>query len=244
LADEGTPRGTSVAANHRRYRAMDACLAAAPRAIHTSFFAAAACVTHPLGGLGVLDGALGRWVFGADESALLRFVHGALAGMNHGWFVRLRAGAEVPGCDGLRGRELDHALVELEQARFTSALDDWCANDDARRVRLLAGINEVLRGNLLRTPLIEPRLRAALATARVHCAFDLGDELQRCSIGHALVDLIRADRPERGGQARRLDTSPAWAARPTRGGSEGLLVRLRAARWARDRRGPDRAVQA
>lgn len=188
-------RGGGISANHRRYVRMDAQLHAAPRAIRTHFFAAAACVTHPSGGLGILDCLLGRWLFSAEQRALLCFVHHALADLNAGWHARLLHGVEVQGCEGRRGRDLDHALVDREQAMFTRAAGVFLNADPLRRVRVLDGINATLRGNpLLRGPLVEARLRAALAAARGRCPLDLADEAQRRSVGHALVDLVRAGR--------------------------------------------------
>jgi hypothetical protein len=164
----------AICTNHGRYLAMDACLLASPGAIRCRFFAAAAWVTHPRGGLGVLDGLLGRMVFTAEESAFLRHVHTVLAQMNRHWFARLRLGVEIPGCEGLRGRALDHALVDLEQRRFTWAMHDYFKAAPESQSRAMAGINAALRRNpVLRSPLLVAPLRA---------------------IGHALVDSIRESR--------------------------------------------------
>jgi hypothetical protein len=187
--------GGAIGANHRRYLEMDAQLRQTPCAIRTHFFAAAACVTHPSGGLGILDGAIGRWLFTAEQRAFLRFVHHSLAAMNRDWHARLLRGVEVAGCEGRRGRDLDHALVDLEQAMFTRATGAFFGADDARRMRVVDGLSANLRLNpLLRCPLLETRLRAALAAARARCRFDLADEATRRSVGHALVDQVRADR--------------------------------------------------
>ena len=75
--------------------------------------------------LGVLDRAFGSLLFNAEEVAFLRHVHGALALLNQRWFGRLRLGLDVPGCEGLHGRALDHALVGLEQSAFTRAMRDY-----------------------------------------------------------------------------------------------------------------------
>lgn len=193
-ADITRPDG-AICTNHDRYLAMDACLLASPGSIRCRFFAAAACVTHPRGGLGVLDGVLGRLVFTAEESAFLRHVHTILAQMNQRWFARLRLGVEIPGCEGLRGRALDHALVDLEQRRFTRAMHDYFKAAPGRQSRAMAGINAVLRRNpLLRSPLLAAPLRRALAVARTRRCIDLGDEAHRRAIGHALVDSIRESR--------------------------------------------------
>jgi hypothetical protein len=183
------PRG--ICANHRLYTAMDAALNTDGRRIHCRFFAAAACVTHPRGGLGVLDGPLGSLVFSAEGTAFLHHVHGVLAQLNRGWFERLRRGAEVPTCEGLSGRDLDHALVGLEQRVFTRAMRDYFRHDFPRQARVMGGINLALHTNpLLRSPLLQRPLRAALATVRSRQGIDLADEGQRRAIGQALVDQI------------------------------------------------------
>ena len=183
-----------ICANHRRYMAMDVELETSATSIRCRFFAAAACVTHPRGGLGVLDRASGGLLFNAGEVAFLRHVHGALALLNQRWFERLRIGLEVPGCEGLRGRALDHALVGLEQSAFTRAMCDHFSYEAARQARVIGGINLALNENpILRSPLLQPPLRAALAAARRHSGIDLADEPQRRAIGQALVDHIAAD---------------------------------------------------
>jgi hypothetical protein len=187
----GAGPDAAICANHRRYVAMDASLQASPRAISCRFFAAAACVTHPTGGLGVLDSPWARLVFAPDESSFLHHVHGSLVRMNWSWFERLRLGMEVTGCEGLRNRALDHALVQLEQACFTQAMHDHFGADVERQARVMAGINAALHRNpLLRSPLLVRPLREALAAARARHCIDLGDEAQRRFIGEALVDSI------------------------------------------------------
>ena len=208
------PKAT-ICANHCRYLAMDACLGASSQAIQCRFFAAAACVTHPTGGLGVLDGAWRRLVFTGEESSFLHHVHAVLARVNWDWFARLWHGLEVAGCEGLRNGALDHALVDLEQACFTRAMRDYFKDDAERQARLMAGINAALQRNpLLRSPLLVGPLREALSAVRAVRGIDLGDEVQRRAIGHALVDSLAAcsrarSRPGYPASARHR----AWAVR-------------------------------
>ncbi len=183
-----------ICANHRRYMAMDVELNTSAASIRCRFFAAAACVTHPRGGLGVLDLAFGGLLFNAEEVAFLRHVHGVLALLNQRWFGRLRIGLEVPGCEGLRGRALDHALVGLEQSAFTRAMRDYFSCEAARQARVMGGINLALNDDpLLRSPLLQLPLRAALASTRRQSGIDLADEPQRRAIGQLLVDHIAAE---------------------------------------------------
>ncbi len=182
-----------IQANHRCYAAMHAELHASLRGIRCNFFAAAACVTHPRGGLGVLDGAWAPAVIDPQGAAFLRHVHGVLAALNRGWFERLLAGVEVEGCAGLRGRGLDHALVALEQSAFSRVMQAYFGEDAARQARVMGGINLALRNPLLRIPLMPRSLRVALRVARRGRQLDLCDEAQRCAIGQMLVDIIAAE---------------------------------------------------
>ena len=61
-----------ICENHRRYMAMDVEINTSAASIRCRFFAAAACVTHPRGGLGILDLAFGDVLFNAEEVAFLR----------------------------------------------------------------------------------------------------------------------------------------------------------------------------
>jgi hypothetical protein len=189
----------TIASNHARYAAMDRCLQRAGGAIRSDWFAAAACVTHPRRGLGVLDRGCGVLVASAEEAGFLRHVHHALARMNVAWFERLVAGREIPGCEGLRGAALDHALVGLEQRAFTRHAQAWFLARPARRAPVMARLNERLcRSRLFRRPLVEPRLGRALEQAAMLAGpLDLDDEAHRCAVGRALVDLIRAERTGR-----------------------------------------------
>jgi hypothetical protein len=188
--------GTTIPANHARYAAMDRLLHRTAGAIPCHWFAAAACVTHPRRGLGVLDHWCGRLVASAEEARFLRHVHHALARMNASWFERLAAGREIPSCEGLRGAALDHALVGLEQRAFTRHAQAWFLAHPARREPVIGRLNDRLRrSRLFRRPLVEPRLGQALERAAA-CAWplDLDDEGHRCAVGRALVDVIRAER--------------------------------------------------
>ncbi|MBW8756982.1 MAG: hypothetical protein JF586_05150 [Burkholderiales bacterium] len=92
------PLPTTVAANHRRYVAMDRALDATPGAIRSHRFAAAACVTPPWRGLGTLDGPLGRLAFSAAQAAFLRFAHHGLFACNEAWLEQLRRGTTPAPC--------------------------------------------------------------------------------------------------------------------------------------------------
>jgi hypothetical protein len=190
--------GPTIPANHARYAAMDRALHGTPGAIPCHWFAAAACVTHPRRGLGVLDHWCGRLVASAEEARFLRHVHHALARMNASWFERLLAGREVPACEGLRGAALDHALVRLEQRAFTRHAQAWFLAHPARRGPVIDRLNDRLRrSRLFRRPLVEPRLGRALERAAARAwPLDLDDEAHRCAVGQALVDVIRAERAD------------------------------------------------
>lgn len=193
--DGRTPTTRSICANHRRYAAMDRMLADTPGAVASHWFAAAACVTHPRRGLGTLDGPLGRLVFLPAQADFLRFVHLGLFANNLSWFEQLRRGATPAGFEGLRGRSLDHALVDAEQHKFSQLVQQYFHGDAQRIDSFMRALNERFRQSLvLRSRLLPSALCEALQRLRAESAIDMASEAQRRCIGHHLVDRIRADR--------------------------------------------------
>lgn len=194
LGEQALPTG-SICANHRRYDAMDRLLARTPGAVASHWFAAAACVTHPRRGLGTLDGPLGRLVFQPAQTAFLRFVHQGLFADNLSWFDQLRGGATPAGFEGLRGRALDHALVDAEQRKFSHLVQQYFHADTQRIDTFMGELSQRFRQSLvLRSRLLPPALREALQQLRAQSAIDMASEAQRRCIGHHLVDRIRAER--------------------------------------------------
>jgi hypothetical protein len=195
LIDAKTAPTESICANHRRYAAMDRVLAHTSGAVASRWFAAAACVTHPRRGLGTLDGPLGRLAFQPAQAAFLRFVHLGLFANNLVWFDQLRRGATPRGFEGLRGRTLDHALVDAEQRKFSQLVQQYFHGDSPLIERFMRALNERFRQSLvLRSRLLPPALREALQRLRAESAIDMASEAQRRCIGHHLVDRIREAR--------------------------------------------------
>lgn len=174
---------------------MDRALARTPGAVASHWFAAAACVTHPRRGLGTLDGPLGRLAFPAAQASFLRFVHGGLFAHNLAWFEPLRRGEPPAGFEGLRGRALDHALVDAEQRKFSQLVQQYFHDDADRIDPFMHALSLRFRASLvLRSRLLEPALHEALRRLRAGTAIDMACEAQRQCIGHHLVDRIRAER--------------------------------------------------
>jgi hypothetical protein len=185
----------SICANHRRYAAMDRVLVSTPGAVDSHWFAAAACVTHPRRGLGTVDGPLARLVFQPAQAAFLRFVHLGLFANNLLWFQQLRRGVAPPGFEGLRGRALDHALVDAEQREFSQLVQQYFHGDALRIDSFMGELSERFRQSLiLRSRLLPSALREALQRLRAESAIDMASEAQRRCIGHHLVDRIRLER--------------------------------------------------
>jgi len=195
LIHAATSSTASICANHRRYAAMDRVLARTPGAVASHWFAAAACVTHPRRGLGTLDGPLGRLVFQPAQAAFLRFVHLGLFANNLAWFEQLCHGATPAGFEGLRGRALDHALVDAEQRKFSQLVQQYFHGDAEQIDRSMRELSKRFRQSLvLRSGLLPSALGQALQRLRAESAIDMASEAQRRCIGHHLVDRIRAER--------------------------------------------------
>ena len=174
---------------------MDRALARTPGAVPSHWFAAAACVTHPRRGLGTLDGPLGRLAFSAAQAAFLRFVHLGLFAHNLAWFEQLRRGATPAGFEALRGRALDHALVDAEQRKFSQLVQQYFQGDAGRIEAFMRELSACFRESVvLRSRLLAPALHEALRRSRAEAAIDMASEAQRQCIGHHLVDRIRAER--------------------------------------------------
>ncbi len=192
-----------IALNHRRYVAMDQCLEREPGAIRSVWFAAAACVTHPVRGLGALDSLLGRLAFSRSQSAFLSFVHVELFALNTRWFDRLQQGRAPIGLEGVDGIELDHAMVDLEQLEFTRAARRCFGGDDTRLATMMTGLNERFRCSLvLRSRVLAHPLPDALRSLRCRTAFDLASETDRRHIGHYIIDRIHRERRDFGYTSR------------------------------------------
>lgn len=192
---------------------MDRALAHTPGAVGSHWFAAAACVTHPRRGLGALDGALGRLAFSTAQAALLRFVHLGLFAHNAAWFEQLHRGITPAGFEGLRGRALDHALVDGEQRKFSQLVQQYFQDDADRIDPFMRQLSARFRESVvLRSRLLEPALHEALRRLRADAAIDIASEAQRRCIGHHLVDRIRAERgaaPSAMSCARRIASNGA-----------------------------------
>jgi len=104
--------------------------------IQTDWFALASLVTSFPYGLGALDLPLSSLVFlslehdsalfiASSSEELLSFVSFSLANENQDTFEKLNSGQEIQGYEGLRGNELDLALVDKEQALVTQFMEQY-----------------------------------------------------------------------------------------------------------------------
>ncbi|WP_420548397.1 hypothetical protein [Curvivirga sp.] len=77
------------------------------------------------------------------ERTYLQFVHHELAKINYQNFLDLYHGKEIKGLEGLRGRDLDHALVVLEQENVEKLTDKYFEEyPKLDRSGILIGIND------------------------------------------------------------------------------------------------------
>ncbi len=166
--------------------------------IRTQWFAAAAEVTS-LFGLGALDtGDLPSLVtpltFAAED--MLEYVHFKLATDNQVLYETLILGVEIPGYEGLRGEQLDLALVNKEQELVEIYTNEFFElNPNLDREEAFASINLSFdpeswlfdfNGNtvkeVIRTDFFEQNIQ-----------FDIGNKEHRIILGHGVVRVLRQE---------------------------------------------------
>ena len=119
--------GKTVLENHRTYETIDALLQSTPGAIKSQFFKAAQEVTS-WNGLGSMDGVS---LLKDETEAYLLHVHHGLVPYNLEAAKSLLAGKELEGMEGLRGKDLDYALVQREQLLVQKLTDAFFKNHPA-----------------------------------------------------------------------------------------------------------------
>ena len=127
--------------NSDYYGYMHEELQKAPEAIRSKWFQAAHRVTRPQTAGAVEHGA--RWLIDEQDQDYVRHLHYELAKGNFERFKLLRQGKDIPGLEGLRGRELDYALVKLEQQeadRITNAY--WKGRPPEQRAVTMERLSE------------------------------------------------------------------------------------------------------
>ncbi len=107
--------GETVRDNHKAYGDMHTALNTKDGAIKSQWFKAAYEVTS-YDAIGSVAFYIpnGPYLTNNDED-YLKHVHHELAEINYNNFQSLYHGKEIEGLEGLRGKALDYALVELEQ---------------------------------------------------------------------------------------------------------------------------------
>jgi RHS repeat-associated protein len=191
----GAPTCTSIRCNSQVYDGMDTSLATGYNsgAIKSDWFAAASHVTSGNGGLGGLDFVPD---FMSDTASYLTSVHHSLAKENYKTFNALVSGSEVPGLQGLRGKDLDYALVNKEQALVTKFTNEYFGSNKDAKGKAFSQINQIfdpqstLFGN--NSNAVQNVIKNSFQQKGIK--FDIGNEAHRRELGYGLIDYIHQER--------------------------------------------------
>jgi hypothetical protein len=183
--------GETIADNHAMYGKMHDALQGTPGAIRSKWFKAAEIVTGE-DALGLADPLpTNLWILNDEDEDYLRYVHHELARMNADNFSLLHIGEEVPGLEGLRGKELDYALVELEQRRVTELTEEYFSmNPNADRDAIMRRVGGANDPNWLLEQAMDQDVREALRREFERGDYDVSNEAHRVRLGKALVNLV------------------------------------------------------
>ncbi|MCP2729018.1 hypothetical protein [Limnofasciculus baicalensis] len=116
----------TIAQRHAFYKFADAYLNTQDKAIKSKWFKAAAIVTQD-NAVGAAEG-VNLWFLSDNAEEFLKGGNEFLFQYNMKNFSYLMQGSEIPGMEGLRGRELDHRLVEFEQSKVQEFINNYKGN--------------------------------------------------------------------------------------------------------------------
>ncbi len=165
--------------------------------IQTDWFAAASAVTTFWGGLGGLDAPLSSMLASTDGENLMQYVSFHLAIDNQKTYETLLSGQELPGYEGLRGDELDRALVNKEQALVSTYMEEFfSANPTVNREEALSGLSRQFDPEYMFFGLNINEVESAIRTEfeENNIKFDISNEDHRIKLGHRLMDDINSIR--------------------------------------------------
>lgn len=165
-------------------------------ALQTVFFEAASIVA---GEFSVLDGPL------ASGTGLRPFTISFLKVLSQEIFVfaaeifiRLNAGQELPGAEGLRGNDLDSSILRFEQTRSQKLIDVRFPAGSDRRATFLGDVNGLFDGPELflsrlgaRAGHLDRRLNRARERVLNNSGFDFGSIEDRIKLGEEVFNEFR-----------------------------------------------------
>jgi len=175
----GTVEGRSV-----MYREIGSVLASRPGAIHSKWFAAAGIVTTVQGVGGVEAPSILRVFFLSGRATdYLKRVNAELFAYNYRNFQYLKAGKEIPGLEGLRGRDLDYAMVVMEQT-LVEKITMRELPDPKVRAKIMAEISDMFSSRF-----VHPEIKHAAADRGMDTP-DFGSLEDRVDLGEGIVDRL------------------------------------------------------
>jgi len=199
----------TIDGNQQNYRRMDEILNNKKDAIKSHWFKAAYEVTS-LNGIGAAENINAGFLTDEDEG-YLKYVHHELAEINYANFHKLSNGEEIKGLEGLRGKELDYALVELEQENVERLTNEYFkSNPNANKAEIIESLNDsshsfdwtndLPQGFKDIVPVEGATMNLYFFNAREnsfkHKEYDVGNLEHRIKLGKAMVDIIYRERGE------------------------------------------------
>ena len=126
-----------------------------------------------------------------------------LAPMNFRNYQYRVQGQDIPGLEGLRGKDLDYALVEMEQKAVTSIMEQYFKNVPPEdRAEIIAEVSERTNmaakfwggvSNITRGVYEGERTARVVRELFPNGDYDFANQDHRIAVGRALVDLKYAD---------------------------------------------------
>lgn len=179
--------------NSDYYGYMHEELQKAPEAIQSKWFQAARQVTRPFTAGAVEHGA--RLFMDEQDQDYVRHLHYELAKGNFERFKLLRQGKDIPGLEGLRGKELDYALVELEQQeadRITDAY--WKGRPPEQRAATMERLSRIADPKTpfwrQATESFGTSVHDAVRQRFTPGSYDNNRQADRAAVGKALIDML------------------------------------------------------
>lgn len=182
----------TIAERHAYYGFADSYLAQERPELDCKWFEAAHVVTGA-NALGAADGP-NAWYMSDETEDFVRQGNEFLFSHNQENLARLAEDGEIPGLEGLKGKDLDYALVDFEQNKLQEFMTQYEKDHGS-----IDGIAEELSGNM-GSMFAPEQVKVAMAQFEEQgITFDFRDVKHRIALGRSMVD--QAHGPTKAGSA-------------------------------------------
>ncbi|WP_346293789.1 hypothetical protein [Sphaerothrix gracilis] len=173
----------SIAQRHAFYKFADAYLNSVDKAIKSQWFEAAAIVTGK-NAVGAAE-RINLWYLSDNTDQFLQAGNKFLFKYNMKNFSYLMQGKDIPGMEGLRGQDLDNALVEFEQTKVQEFTDNY--SGDGSIEDMTAEINSAFDAYLA-PDLVKAVIEESFENKGIE--FDFKKYRHRVILGQQMVDKL------------------------------------------------------